>query len=128
MSDGSFVDFRKYSDVSMEEFAALIQRLGTAELQAGVSVATDVTSEVQFQRFEKATRLLLEGTYFSEDIDVCVAAVQELYADNAGNIFLYHLKHFYFYFLYLISPKIIVFFSIISYFFPVKNCRTNCTR
>ena len=72
----------------MQEFAALIQRMGTTELREGVSVATDVTSEVQFQRFEKATRLLLEGTYFSEDIDVCVAAVQELYAENTGTIFL----------------------------------------
>ena len=72
----------------MEDFVALIQRVGTTKLQEGVSIATDVTSEVQFQRFEKATILLLEGTYFSEDIDVCVAAVQELYTDNAGSLFL----------------------------------------
>ena len=88
MGEGSFVDFRKSSDVSMEDFAALIQRVGTTQLREDVSVATDITSEVQFQRFEKATRLLLEGTYFSEDIGVCVAAVQELYAENAGTIFL----------------------------------------
>ena len=75
----------------MVEFAALIQQEASAQLREGVSVATDVTSEVQFQRFEKAERLLLEGTYFSEDIGVCVAAVQELYAENTGIIFLYFI-------------------------------------
>ena len=86
LGDGSFVDFRKVSDLSMEEFEALIERIGSLELREGVSVATDVSSEVNFQRLEKATSLLLEGTYFSEDIDVCVEAVQELYAENAGII------------------------------------------
>ena len=87
-SDGSLVDFRKFSDVSMVEFATLIRQEGSSELRAGVTVATDVTSDVKFQRFEQATRLLLDGTYFSEDIDVCVAAVQQLYAENTGILFL----------------------------------------
>ena len=100
LRDGSFVDFRKVPDLSMAEFEALIERYGNLELREGVSVATDITSEVNFQRLEKATSLLLEGTYFSEDIDVCVEVVQEIYAENAGIIFVHviNLKHFCFLF------------------------------
>ena len=85
-TSNGYLDFRAFSDVSMEDFADLIERQGSSDLKAAVTIATDITSEVSFKRFVKATTVNLEGTYYSEDIDVVIETVKDIYAGFEGKI------------------------------------------